>query len=579
MDGRIAATDTIRDVLTRYPGAEPIFNRHGLTGCGGPQGPIEPIGWFATVHNVDVARLLEELNDFVARGTTEPVPSSPAGEEQPEVYRYFLFAALGVAFTVGCTLGATNLTTISLRRSFDLSHLWWWTAHVQAHGHAQIMGWVGLFIMGVAYQVLPRLKGAALPGRRLTMASFWLVLIGLISRVFSQPLIGRAFWAGQTMVLSSLLELVGITLFLTFCLRTLLSSRPLPLFERFLLVGAGWFWLQGAAGLAIAWHLEATGHNAIPARLDVPYLHAALWGFVTFFILGISLRTLPVFMGLRPTNPRAVELSFWSLALGVLLDAAGQLAGLPAMALAGSGLELLGVLAFVQGIHLFRRPVTDVSEAGVERGYEKFVRVAFSWLVASGLMLAGFSIYRQLSGQPVTHALMGAYRHAITVGFITMMIVGMASRIAPVFRGVALYSQPMLNATFALINLGNLLRVGFQSLIPLLGPVSFAPMGISGWLEVSALGLFGFNLVATIRRPVGLMEESSDEIGPRSIVAALLDRYPATLEVFLRHGFTHLRNPVMRNVLARRITVERACQINPTNLADFLAELRQAAHG
>jgi len=49
---QITADTTVREVMTRYPGAERIFSKYGLMGCGGPQGPVEPIGWFARAHAV-----------------------------------------------------------------------------------------------------------------------------------------------------------------------------------------------------------------------------------------------------------------------------------------------------------------------------------------------------------------------------------------------------------------------------------------------------------------------------------------------------------------------------------------------
>ncbi|MEK7786097.1 MAG: hypothetical protein AAB658_11860, partial [Chloroflexota bacterium] len=55
-----------------------------------------------------------------------------------------------------------------------------------------------------------------------------------------------------------------------------------------------------------------------------------------------------------------------------------------------------------------------------------------------------------------------------------------------------------INATFGLVNVGNLFRVGFQALIPVLGLFSYAMMGISGWLEVAALIVFF--LLLTLRR-------------------------------------------------------------------------------
>ncbi len=39
----IKSDDTIRDVLKKYPDARKVFDKYGLMGCGGPQGPKEAI--------------------------------------------------------------------------------------------------------------------------------------------------------------------------------------------------------------------------------------------------------------------------------------------------------------------------------------------------------------------------------------------------------------------------------------------------------------------------------------------------------------------------------------------------------
>ena len=40
---------TVRKVVRKFPATLPVFDRHGLMGCGGSQGPVEPLGWFAQV--------------------------------------------------------------------------------------------------------------------------------------------------------------------------------------------------------------------------------------------------------------------------------------------------------------------------------------------------------------------------------------------------------------------------------------------------------------------------------------------------------------------------------------------------
>jgi iron-sulfur cluster repair protein YtfE (RIC family) len=63
----ITGNDTVREVIKEHPEAKKIFNKYGLMECGGPLGPKEPISFFATVHRVNVEKLLKELNELAEK--------------------------------------------------------------------------------------------------------------------------------------------------------------------------------------------------------------------------------------------------------------------------------------------------------------------------------------------------------------------------------------------------------------------------------------------------------------------------------------------------------------------------------
>ena len=58
----ITENTTVAEVVQAVPGARRVFDQHGLHGCGGAHGPTEPLSFFASVHQVDLKGLLEELN-------------------------------------------------------------------------------------------------------------------------------------------------------------------------------------------------------------------------------------------------------------------------------------------------------------------------------------------------------------------------------------------------------------------------------------------------------------------------------------------------------------------------------------
>jgi len=98
-------------------------------------------------------------------------------------------------------------------------------------------------------------------------------------------------------------------------------------------------------------------------------------------------------------------------------------------------------------------------------------------------------------------------------------------------------------------------------------PTAYKVMGISGFIEVLGLTLWGYELIANMRAGKKLEKAGwpkvlpeALEISPQTKVGDVLERYPATLEIFLRHGFTPLSNPLLRKTLARAVTIEQACR-------------------
>src|SRR5262245_57109608 len=147
---------TIRDLVRRFPHTRSVFDRYGLKGCGGPEGPAESLGFFARAHGVGLNILLQELQEAIDK--PEEVSVQPAVDLADTIYRRFFKAGIAVTLTAGAAWGALLLITIGLKGSFTAISIF----DVNAHGHAQIFGWVGLFVMGFAYQAFPRFKHTSL---------------------------------------------------------------------------------------------------------------------------------------------------------------------------------------------------------------------------------------------------------------------------------------------------------------------------------------------------------------------------------------------------------------------------------
>ena len=574
---RITLQSSVRDVLRQYPQTLPVFERHGLMGCGGAQGPAEPLGWFAHVHHVDPKALLLDLDAAVAAGAIAEGPAvTPRSPEHDDLYRRFLKAALLFTFTGGAALGAWALVTMAIRGQLGgLSR-----GIIQVHGHYQLFGWVGLFVVGVAYHILPRLTGIPLPSYRAASLSFVLLVTGTILRT-AQAMDPSA--ARSVLLLGgALMELAGCGIFFWTVTRILASqSGRLKPYQGYLTLGTAWLGISALLNLTHTFYLVSRREFEVPPYLNIPYLTIFLVGFVSFWILGVSLRTLPVFMGLK-TRERVASALTVPLSLAVALLGVGEGLMLYGGGAAGRLLFGVGGLALAAGLATFTwslgilGPVGE-AEPGLDRRYEKFLRLGYAWLLISGAMLAVFSILA-LAGRDMDHALVGAYRHALTVGFITTIMVGMASRIIPVFRGVNLHSPVLLELTFWLLAIGNVIRVVFQSLSALYGPFWLKVAGVSGVLELAGLLLFGYNLWKTLNASAQDEEPGIAWLPPIAAttkVGDLLTAYPALLPVFVGHGFTALANPVLRKTIARQVSLGQACRMHGVELESFMKELSE----
>jgi len=579
---------SLRDILKAHPQARPVLAKYGLLECGGAEGPDEPLGWFARVHRVELEVLTAELDAAIASDEpAEGEPAPAASRTAPEVdaadnlYRRFLVTAVAFVLTGGVLWGAINLSLIGHHQSF----LPWLTAGNQAHGHVQIFGWVALFVMGVFYHVLPRLKATTLQHVGFGNTSYWLMAGGVLLHAVYRPFMANAALA-PIPVIAGLMELAGIAAFAIVVVATLRrGTTPADLSDKYLVAGTLGLVAMGVMNAVFLSVMAVNGTAVLPEEWNWAYRHIQLTGFAAMFIFGVSLRTLPVFFGKAEPSRMLDRAVFPLIVVGFILRAGfdvlvsyGLLA--PAALAIPAALELAGILGFIWNLGLFKPTLHPVDGARGARAYEKYIYTAYGWLILSVLGIAALTVYHAATGTSTPHALMGSYRHALTVGFITFMILGYSMRVIPVFLGRPVHSIRLLNATFALMLFGNTLRVVFQALTVPFGAWPFAVAGVSGWFEAVGLGLFGYNLLRTLYAPAAVVkevpaEESAPAITAELTVARLVDAYPKALDVLLEMGFAPMANPALRNSLGKRVTLRQAAQIHHMPIDEMLIQLKQ----
>ncbi len=447
-------------------------------------------------------------------------PSHVAGavgmESSPSVdtiYRPFFRAGIAVALTLGAGWGVLLLLRTAWSGQFSgLS-----VHEVNAHGHAQIFGWVGLFVMGFAYQFLPRFKHTSPAHPALAYASFWMMLAGLVTRSAAQSLTAWWPWVGWVGAGASVVEIGAASIVLLVVAATLRSSvRGWEVSDYYILAALGWFFLQTVAETVyFAATLLAPDREALLnliATWQGPLREVQIHGFATLMIFGVSQRLLVRMYGLAP--PKAGK----SAAVLAIFNGAvvGLVLGLILMRTSGhgwAGLWYAAVLALagsatwlVYGWGLFR------PTAWPDRSL-KFIRTAYVWLFVSLAMSVLLPVYHLVllpwlapdsaaAQMGFSHAYYGAIRHAATVGFISMMIVGVAANVVPALNGFNGHSLPRLWLPYTLLVSGCTLRVAGQSLTDFTA-WAFPVTGVSGVLELTGLALWGFHMLRLMaaRRP------------------------------------------------------------------------------
>jgi hypothetical protein len=181
-----------------------------------------------------------------------------------------------------------------------------------------------------------------------------------------------------------------------------------------------------------------------------------------------------------------------------------------------------------------------------------------------------------------SHAYYRAIRHAITVGFVSLMIVGVAAKVVLTLNGIDVRSLSPLWGPFLLLNAGCALRVVGQTLTDF-APTAFPVAGVSSLLGLSELVLWGLHLGAVMAGRVRLRwpaEAPTEPTGGEPItggscVGAVLELSPGLLDTFLAFGFRPLASAFLRRTLAGRVTVACACRLLAVDAGQLLDALNR----
>lgn len=208
------------------------------------------------------------------------------------------FVTSGLFFMLfpGTFLGVWNLLQISGRESVaSISPTW-----LQAHGHAQVFGWVGSFILGIGFYSIPKLRGNAATSFTAAWVCWTMWTVGVAMRWLANVYL----WHWRTVLpLSASLELAAFLIFFRAVAGHRVEGATRQKVDR-------WIWVVASAstGLLLVLLTNLVGCFYLALRLSTPafphlfdqrYLALMAWCFLVPFVWGFSAKWMLVFLGLK----------------------------------------------------------------------------------------------------------------------------------------------------------------------------------------------------------------------------------------------------------------------------------------
>ena len=362
--------------------------------------------------------------------------------------RAWILSGLFFMALPGTLLGFSNLMAISTNHGLGSLPAAW----MEGHGHAQMFGWIGSFILGIGFYSQPTRGRSAI---RVSMSCFVLWTLGVAMR-WSGNIYG---WHWRILLpVSAGFELAAVLLFLSAA-----SHHKLP--EQADKKKQGMeLWmvsvLIGTAGLAFAVIFNFVeclrlgmqgGLRSFPHSIDQKYLVLLGWGFVVPVVWGFSARWLPAFLAIAKP---AVGL----FRAALCLDIAGVAFGVAGFARPATILFALSAVMICFALRLTEQPHGHAKTQGIHPSFPTFIRLAYAWLIVAGSMSV-WAAFADVHG-----GIWGASRHALTVGFAATMVFAIGPRILPHFAGIySIFSKRLMFLSLLLLQTGCIAAGDFRA--------------------------------------------------------------------------------------------------------------------
>ncbi|MCF6228498.1 MAG: DUF542 domain-containing protein [Planctomycetes bacterium] len=590
MDIQFKPEQMLPDLLREHPQLRPVFDKYGLKGCGGIEGPSESLEFFAKTHGVEPEQLYKELAVALADKPPELVKEHWADS----IYRPFFGAGILIALLAGAAFGTYMMFQMGAAKSVFAPGI----HAMNAHAHVMVYGFIGMFVFGFGYQALPRFKHTNLRHPNLAALSGVLLLAGLAMRFFGEffgqtsnmSLIGTDGPAFFIAMAGTGLELLAFLIFAGVLASTYRASgKKLETYDYYIVASVFWFALSLIYSGVLFWALAGADNAGIlierVAVLQDPLRNMQLYGAIAFLIFGVFFRFLPPVFGFRNPGDKLYRWMLVVINVGLVLLVVGSLfQSATKRGWVDSGMSLsawrgvfsVGALMLAGGLFTMMIGFRPWRKVSVDERSVKFFKAAFFWMSITLIMLLMLPVYFAVVDRGFLHGYLWGMRHAMTLGFIVMSIVAVSIKIVPTLNGIDTGKLSKLTGIFVALNVATFARLGVE-LATDFSPAATTLMAPVGAMVFVVLVAWALHLFQNMRPSE--KADAEDGITALSKVGGVIETWPATLDVFIKHGFTLLANPVARRTLARGVSLQQACKMLNKDLTALIDDLKSVTDG
>jgi uncharacterized protein involved in response to NO len=272
--------------------------------------------------------------------------------------------------------------------------------------------------------------------------------------------------------------------------------------EIWILSGILWAVVSGTLHLAITIRMAINSAPLAHGHWSEALIYVALFGFIGSFIFGVSARAIRGFLLLKPMHETTNLVSLWIVQAGLTILVIGRFADLD-QNVASTGLIFSSIGA---ALYVYALRVLEPSSGQARRfavGYERYgwlVRSAYGWLVVGCVMLAVTALDSVGVTDVMPPEVSLPVMHVFTLGFVTTLLFGVASRFLPIFEGADIRHPRLMDAAFAFVMVSVVLRVAFGFSISEIGERALGASGGIGFIGICLFAIVAFQAMTPSAR-------------------------------------------------------------------------------